>query len=439
MTVKILLIGKTARADCIAEAIKKSAQKVELYSYMDAKNPGVIKKSAKFKFGDTLDFENVKKFASENKVDFAFLGPDDPIAIGAADELERIGIPSIGPKKELAKLESSKSFARELIIKYKIPGNPKFKIFENIEGIKEFIESLNGFVIKPDGLTGGKGVKVQDDHLKDVNDAIKYCKEVLGKHPRVIVEEKLEGEEFSLQSLTDGVNVVDCVVAQDHKRAYENDTGPNCGGMGSYSCENHLLPFLKKKDLQTAHEISVKVAKALLEETGEKYKGVLYGGFILTKDGVKIIEYNSRFGDPEVMNCLPILESDFVDACYGVIENNLKQKHLEFAKKATVCKYVVPKGYPENPVRSAVVDISKIESKRVNVYYGAVNEENGKLLMTGSRAISIVGIGNTLSDAEQKAQHAIETVKGEIFYRKDIGTAKLIEKRVQHMKQILGK
>lgn len=439
MTVKVLLIGKTARADCIAEAIKKSNQNVELYSYMDAKNPAVMKKSEKFEFGDTLDFENVKKFASENKVDFAFLGPDDPIAMGIADELESIGISSVGPKKELAKLESSKSFARELIRKYNIPGNPKFEIFEQIEGIKEFIESLSGFVVKPDGLTGGKGVKVQGDHLKDVTDALKYCEEILQKHPRVIIEEKLEGEEFSLQSLTDGVNVVDCVVVQDHKRAYEDDKGPNCGGMGSYSCENHLLPFLEKKDLQDAHEISVRVAEALLKETGERYRGVLYGGFILTKDGVKVIEYNSRFGDPEVMNCLPILESDFVDACYGVIENNLKQDHLKFANKATVCKYVVPKGYPENPSRGAVVDISAMNSDGVNVYYGAVNEENNELKMTGSRALAIVGIGNTLSEAEQKAQKAIETVKGEIFYRKDIGTAPLIEKRVLHIKQILGK
>ena len=439
MTIKVLLIGKTARADCIAEAIKKSNSNVELYSYMDAKNPAVMKKSEKFKLGDTLDFENVKKFASENKVDFAFIGPDDPIAMGIADELETIGVPSVGPKKELAKLESSKSFARELIRKYKIPGNPEFEIFENMKGIKEFIDSLNGFVVKPDGLTGGKGVKVQGDHLQSVGDALKYCEEVLQTHPRVVIEEKLEGEEFSLQSLTDGVNVVDCVVAQDHKRAYENDEGPNCGGMGSYSCEKHLLTFLETKDLQDAHELSVKIAEALLKETGERYKGILYGGFILTKDGVKIIEYNSRFGDPEVMNCLPILESDFIDACYGVIENNLKREHLKFANKATVCKYVVPKGYPENPSRGAVVDISKMNSESVNVYYGAVNYENNELKMTGSRALSIVGIGSTLSEAEQKAQTAIETVKGEIFYRKDIGTPALIQKRVNHMKQLLGK
>lgn len=439
LAVKILLVGKTARADCIAEALKKSARNTELYSYMDIKNPAVIKKSKKFEYGNTLDFEKIKKFASENKVDFAFLGPDDPIAMGLADALENIKIPVVAPKKELARLESSKSFARELMQKYKIRGNPKFKIFDNTSGIKEFLGTLQGFVIKPDGLTGGKGVKVQGDHLKDAQEAFKYCEEVLKKHPRVVIEEKLEGEEFSLQSLTDGKNVVDCVVAQDHKRAYEDDKGPNTGGMGSYSCEDHLLPFLKKKDLEEAHEISVKIAEALLKEKGERYKGVLYGGFMLTKNGVKAIEYNSRFGDPEVMNCLPILETDFVDACYAVIENNLKQKHLKFAKKATVCKYLVPKGYPENPAKGREVDISGLKAGSVNVYYGAVNEENGKLLMTGSRALAIVGIGNNLSEAEQKAQKAIQTVKGEIFYRKDIGTEKLINKRIEHMKQVLNK
>ena len=438
MGVRVLLIGKTARSHCIAEALKKSEQNVELYSYMDTKNPGVLKLSEKLEVADTLDFVKVKEFAEEVRPDFAFLGPDDPIAAGAADILEDMEIPSIGPKKELAQLESSKSFARELLAKYCSSANPDFEIFESIDGVEEFIETLDGFVIKPDGLTGGKGVKVQGEHLQGVDDAVKYCEEVLKTHTQVIVEEKLEGEEFSLQSLTDGENVVDCVVAQDHKRAYEDDKGPNTGGMGSYSCENHLLPFLEKKHLEEAHNISVEVAEALLKETGERYKGVLYGNFMLTNKGLKIIEYNARFGDPEAMNVLPILETDFVEACYAIIENRLKPGHLQFADKATVCKYIAPKGYPENPAKGKEVDISELNAGDVNVYYGAVNEKGGKLRMTGSRALAIVGIGNNLAEAERKAQRAIETVKGEVFYRKDIGTAKLVEKRVRHMKDVLG-
>jgi phosphoribosylamine--glycine ligase len=281
-------------------------------------------------------------------------------------------------------------------------------------------------------LTGGKGVRVQGDHFNTEEEAVAYCKEVLETHASVIVEEKLDGEEFSLQCLTDGKTVVATPPVQDHKRAYEDDKGPNTGGMGSYSCENHLLPFLKKEHVKKALEITKKVAEAINQETGLYYKGVMYGGFILTKEGVKLIEYNARFGDPEAMNVLPLLKTDFVSLCQAIIVQELDRVKITFDKKATVCKYVVPDGYPDNPVKDEKIEVSKI--KKGNMYYASVEQKNDGLYMTGSRAIAFLGVGSNLEEAEKIAEEAVSNVKGKVFHRKDIGTKELIQKRIEHVK-----
>ena len=316
--VKVLLIGHGAREHCIAESFKDA----ELYAYMKSRNPGIMKLAISYKVGSYDDIDAIKNFASSIKPDFAFIGPEDPLDKGIVDALESIGIKSVGPRKELARLETSKSFTRLLMEKYNIPGLPKFEVFKSLEGIKDYLDELDEVVIKPDGLTGGKGVRVQGDHFETKKEALNYCAEVLKTHSAVIIEEKLEGEEFSLQTLTDGSSFLNFPLAQDHKRAYEDDKGPNTGGMGSYSCADHLLPFLSKDDLMYASEITKKVAYAIEKEIGYKYKGVMYGGFILTPKGVKLLEYNARFGDPEVMNVLPLLKNNFVEICQAVIDES---------------------------------------------------------------------------------------------------------------------
>ena len=223
---------------------------------------------------------------------------------------------------------------------------------------------------------------------------------------------------------------------QDHKRAFDGDKGPNTGGMGSYSCENHLLPFLKKEHIDKAIEITKKVAKAINEETGQFYKGVMYGGFILTKKGIRLIEYNARFGDPEAMNVLPLLKTDLAGICHAIITQELSRVKVEFEKKATVCKYVVPEGYPDNPMKG--IEIKVANSSKAKVYYGSVEQKNGSLYMMGSRAVGFVGIGDNLEEAEKIAEEGANSAKGRIFHRKDIGTKELIQKRVAHIKRILG-
>jgi len=433
--VNVLLVGNAAREHTLAEAIAKSRHRPVLFSYMKANNPGISELSKKSMIGDYSELEAIKAFAKTNKIDFAVVGPEDPLGQGVVDALEIVGISSFGPRKQLAQLETSKSFTREILTKYNIPGNPKYRIFSSLSGIGEFLESLDGSVIKPDGLTGGKGVRVQGEHYETTEEALAYCEEVLADHPTVIIEEKLVGEEFSLQCITDGVTVVATPPVQDHKRAYEGDTGPNTGGMGTYSFEDHLLPFLSQSEVNEGLEITRKVARALFEETGVMFKGVMYAGLIATKDGVKLVEYNARFGDPEAMNTIPILKTDFVDLCRAVIDMNLDEISVEFEKKATVCKYAVPEGYPDSPVKNKKVVLADSIAKK---YYASVDKKSDGLYMTGSRAIAFVGIADTIAEAEQIAEQAVSKVKGPVFHRKDIGTKPLIEKRIEHMKKIRG-
>lgn len=435
--IKILLVGHSARAHVIAETLKKNKD-ARLFSFMKSKNPGIAALSEQVKVGSYSDLDGVKKFAEKNDIDFAFIGPEDPLNEGVVDKLQEIGIGSIGPTKLLARLETSKSFARELLEKYDIDGNPMFNVFnkDNFGGIKDFFNEIEDIVVKPDGLTGGKGVRVQGDHFETKEEAIEYCKEVLETHPAVVVEEKLDGEEFSLQCLTDGKTVVVTPPVQDHKRAYDGDKGPNTGGMGSYSCENHLLPFLKKQDVDKALKIIQKTVDAIHEETGIYYKGVIYGGFILTKEGIKLLEFNARFGDPEAMNVLPLLKTDFVSICQAIIVQELDRIEVEFEKKATVCKYIVPEGYPDNPLKNEKIEAGVPE--KAKMYYASVDEKKDGLYMTGSRAIAFLGIGDNVEEAEKIAEDATGSVKGKVFHRKDIGTKELIEKRVEHIKSITG-
>jgi len=438
--IRILLIGNGAREHVIAETVKRSAHNIALFSCMKSNNPGIASLSDDVLVGSYDDREEIVEFAKGKGVDFAIIGPEDPLNNGIVDFLKKEGIPSVGPTKSLARLETSKTFTRNLLEKYDIPGNPLFRTFSSIEGIEKFIGGLEGVVVKPDGLTGGKGVMVQGDHFQTKAEALEHCRKILEEHSSVMVEEKFEGEEFSLQCLCDGITVVATPPVQDHKRRFVGDKGPNTGGMGSYSIEDHSLPFLKKEDVAEGLAITRRVAQAIHKETGEYYKGIMYGGFIVTRQGVRLLEYNARFGDPEAMNILPLLKTDFVDICRAVIDGTLKDLNIEFEKKATVCKYIVPKGYglpadhPDAGSTSSKIEVP--DTGNVKLYYSSVDKREDGLYMTSSRAIGIVGIADTLGRAEEIAEGAIASIKGPIDHRPDIGTQALIDKRIQHMKEI---
>jgi phosphoribosylamine--glycine ligase len=436
----ILLVGNGAREHAMAEAILRSGENPRLFSFMKANNPGIAALSEKIRQGSYSDLKAIVDFAKENKINFAVIGPEDPLNNGVVDALAAAGIPAIGPTGSLARLETSKSFTRNLVNKYNIPGNPRFKVFTDITGVEAFLNELESVVIKPDGLTGGKGVLVQGDHFATKLEALALCKQILAESNSLIVEEKFDGEEFSLQCLCDGKTVVGTPLVQDHKRRFDGDRGPNTGGMGSYSLPDHSLPFLKPSDIEEGLEITRQVAAALLKETGSLYKGVMYGGFIATKTGAKLLEYNARFGDPEAMNILPLLKTDFVEVCLHIIDGTLDQLKIEFEQKATVCKYVVPKGYglpadhPDAASSKAKIEVG--DTGKARLYYSSVDKKEDGLYLSSSRAIGIVGIADTLDAARKIAEEGVKAVKGPVAYREDIGTDALIQKRIDHMKKI---
>src|SRR5881296_1917306 len=343
---KVLVVGGGGREHAIVEALHRS--QADIYTAMSNQNPGIRRRSKDVLLGNVTDVERIVSWGKGHGIELAVIGPEAPLGNGITDALEAVAIPTVGPSREAAQLETNKEFTRTLMREHRIPGVPQFWAFDNLAGFEEFVNDSDfEFVIKPLGLTGGKGVRVWGDHFSTKAEALAYGSEILEKNiggtARFLIEEKLVGEEFSLQAFCDGRVLVPMPLAQDHKRAYEGDKGPNTGGMGSYSDADHRLPFLTIEDFDRALETMTKTVEAMASR-GTPFKGILYGGFMATKDGPKLLEFNVRFADPEAMNVLPIFEDDFLETCHGIVEGRLPSS-LRFAPRATVCKYVVPMGY----------------------------------------------------------------------------------------------
>ncbi|MBK2356059.1 phosphoribosylaminoimidazolesuccinocarboxamide synthase [Francisella hispaniensis] len=436
--VNILLVGSGSREHAIAEAVKRSAIANKLFCISTAINPGIDKIAQGYQIADICNCDQVLEYAKSQSIDIAIIGPEAPLEAGLADALKTAAIGVVGPTKKLAQLETSKGFTRDLIRDYGIGANPFFRKFNSMDGVEETLkEYQNQFVIKADGLCGGKGVLVWGDHLHSLDEAIRHCQSLVDAGKEFVIEEKLVGQEFSLISFTDGKNFIHMPAVQDHKRAHEGDKGPNTGGMGTYSDANHSLPFLSDSDITIAKEINEKVAKALADKFGEPYQGILYGGFMATKDDTKVIEYNARFGDPEAMNLLTLLETDFVEIAQAITQGTLDKVKAKFKNQASVCKYLVPLGYPNQSVKNFEIDISQCPDN-VELFLGAVDYKDGKLIGTGSRAIAVLGLGDTIAEAEQKAENAVKNIYGKLFHRPDIGTKELINKRIKHMNLLRG-
>ncbi|MHA2390451.1 MAG: phosphoribosylamine--glycine ligase [Promethearchaeota archaeon] len=436
--VNCLIVGHGAREHVVGETLVKGG--ANLFSFMSFKNAGLEDLSKSIKIHSETDFQEIITFSKQHNIDFAVIGPEAPLVVGIVNALEKGGIPCVGPKIEAAQLEGSKVFMRGLLEKYKIQSNVESTMFGSMEGVESYIKDMGeeNIVVKPEGLTGGKGVKVYGDHLFSKKDILDYCNELVDKKDRFLLEEKCDGEEFTLQAFVDGKKVIGSPLVQDHKRAYEDDKGPNTGGMGSYSMENHLMPFFTQEDVNEALEDMRKTVAAVKADTGVEYKGFLYGQFMKTAKGIKLIEFNSRWGDPEAMNVLPLLKGNFVDICWAIINGNLSDDY-EFDKKATVCKYLAPEGYPVNPRKDEqiIIDKKKLEKIGAKYYYASVYREGSKVYTTTSRAMGILGISNSLEEAEKIAESGVGCIKGKLFHRKDVGTRKLLQKRIDHMNHLI--
>jgi phosphoribosylamine--glycine ligase len=433
----ILVIGSGAREHAIVKTLHRSQQAISLYCYGTAINPGINELTTQYCAGDITDCAAVLAVAKQWGIDLAIIGPEAPLEKGMADGLWEAGIPTIGPKKALAQIETSKEFARDLMHKYRIPGLPRYKKFAVLDDVDAFLNELGegNYVIKANGLMGGKGVKVAGEHLHSLAEAKRFCQEILDKKQTILIEEKLVGQEFSFMCFADGERLIPMPLVQDHKRAYNGDLGPNTGGMGSYSDTDHSLPFLSPKEVQAALTINNAVFHALSTECSEKYIGILYGSFIATKNGIYVIEFNARFGDPESLNVLSILESDFVVLCQAMINGNLTEDKAKFSRQATVCKYAVPEGYPDAPKTNFVVDFSKVECQ-TNLYLASVGQIENQVLAMGSRTAAYVGIADSIFAAEMHAENEVSLIEGPLFHRQDIGTQQLIQQRIDHMLRV---
>ena len=429
MDMKILVVGGGGREHAIAAALARNRKSV-IYSVMAKKNPGISKLAKMVLLCRETDVTRIVVFAKENGIEYAFIGPESPLEAGIVDALESVNIPCVGPTRAAARIETDKGFCRGLMEEHQIDGCPKYRLCRNSADAIAFINDHDGdLVIKPVGLTGGKGVKIMGEQV-DRAGAIAYAAQIKGS---IILEERLIGEEFTLQAFVDGTHLIPMPLVQDHKRAFDGDAGPNTGGMGSYTMPDHMLPFVTGTEYTRAFGIMQATVDALAK-TGHPYKGILYGQFMNTAKGPKVIEFNARFGDPEAMNVLSLLTSDLSEIMKRITSGTLSSAQVTFEKKATVCKYIVPEGYPDAPHAGDPIHVGEMNG--AITYYANVEERDGSLVTLTSRTLAFVGKGDTLEAAECIAERAAASVKGFVRYRKDIGTDKLLSQRIAHMKEL---
>lgn len=427
---RVLIVGEGAREHIIAERL---AQDSDVYAVMSRKNPAIARLSKKYWIADTTDPYAVGK-AIDVSVDLAFASPDAVLAAGVSDALAAKGILMASPLKAAARIEWDKGFMRSLMERHKIPGSPRHRVVHEDGDAISAIREYGMVAIKPLGLTGGKGVKVSGDHFRTMEEKFAYAQELIQKDGSVLIEEKLIGEEFTLQAFCDGNGLAFMPPVQDHKRAFMNDEGPNTGGMGSYS-SGALLPFMSESDLGHAQSIMRAVVHAMKKD-GDPFTGVLYGQFMITSGGPRVIEFNSRFGDPEAMNVLALLKGSLSDMFLSMAEGKLGRP--EFSGECTVVKYLVPDGYPAKSAAGAEVRVDEgaLGKAGARIYYASVYEKDGKILTTSSRTFGILGMGKRLQDAEASAEKGCGCVSGQVWHRSDIGTAPLVQKRIDHMKEL---
>lgn len=405
---KILVIGKGGREHALADAAYKSKD-VDIV-YTAPGNVGMEDISTRVNI-EANDIDTLVKFAKAEEIDLTIVGPEDTLSLGVVDAFEKEGLKIWGPNQKAAKVESSKDFAKKIMAKYNIP-TAAYETFDNYEDAKAYVEKQGApIVVKEDGLKAGKGVTV----ATSIDEAIEALDIAFAiPNNSVVIEECLVGFEFSLMSFVCDDIVVPMEIAQDHKCAFDGDKGPNTGGMGVYSP-------VKKITFEIIEEAMEKVmrpmAKAMVEE-GCPFTGFLYGGLMLTDDGVKTIEFNARFGDPEAEVILPRLKSDFVQTILDVMEH--KEVDLEWDDKVTLGVVMASDKYPASSTKDAVIEgIEDVESK---IYHMGTDLKDGKLVSAGGRVLIVVASADTIEEAYDKAYADVHKIKcDKLFYRNDIG------------------
>ena len=408
----VLVVGSGGRCHAIVDALSRSKQVDKIYCAPG--NAGIALQAECVAIKDT-DVAGLKAFATEKGIDLTVVGPEASLAVGVVDEFRASGLRIFGHTKSATRIESSKEFAKQLMAKYDIP-TAAYEAFDEYEAAKAYVEQKGApIVLKYDGLAAGKGVVVAMT-LEEADEALRdmLLDESFGKG-RVVIEEYLEGPEFSLMCFVRGGELHPMPLAQDHKRAFDGDKGPNTGGMGAYT----HLPFIMEEDLTYAMERVMRpTAEAMIQE-GCPLSGVLYGGLMKTPQGIKVIEFNARFGDPETEVVLPLIESDIYDI-FSAVADGVEAAEPQWSSDATLGIVLASKGYPGSYDKGAV--IRNTEAVDAKVYHMGTARKDGELVTAGGRVMFVVAKAATLEQAHAKAMQEVAKIECDnLFYRKDIG------------------
>ncbi|MFU0782938.1 MAG: Phosphoribosylamine-glycine ligase [Thermoanaerobacterium thermosaccharolyticum] len=412
----VLVIGGGGREHAIVKKINESKKVKKIYC---VPGNGGISDIAECVDINVSDVDKLKRFALDNNIDLTVVGPEVPLMKGIVDEFENSGLRVFGPKRDAAAIEGSKYFTKLLLHKYNIP-TARFKAFDRYDAALNYLKDIwFPVVIKADGLAQGKGVFLVDN-FKDAKESL----DVLMKEKRfgssgdtVIIEEMLFGKEVSVLAFTDGNTIVPMVSAMDYKRIYDGDKGPNTGGMGNIAPN----PYFDDKMLDVVVKTILKPVIDSLKKEGILYKGVLYAGLILTKDGPKVLEFNARFGDPETQVVLPLLKTDIVDIIEAIIDEKLNTVKIEWEDKKAVCVVASSEGYPGE--YKTGFDITGLEDvDGVFVYHAGTTKSNGKYKTSGGRVLEVTALGDTYDDARRKAYNELKKIHFDgMYFRNDIG------------------
>ncbi len=437
---KVLLVGDGARENALAKALGDSPKGYRVYAISSYVNPGikevVERTGGEYIVGKPTSPESVREAIRRVNPDFGVIGPEDPLFNGVADEFRKEGIPVVGASKNCSMIEKSKAWMRELMWKYEIPGRLRFKTFASIEDAAKFILEYGGSVaIKPAEQVGGKGVKVVADlqaYLsKDKRDALSKGVSHIGSYAKgdvkIIIEEKVDGPEYTLHVLSDGYTTLPLPLAQDYKNAYAYGVGPETGGMGSISGPGKLLPFITEEEYERSYEIVKKTIEAIEDTFKEKYVGIISGQMMLTGLwGPTIIEYYSRLGDPEASAIIPRIESDFGEVLEFTATGHLSRVNLKVKETPSVVRAVAPRGYPLDKEMASgkriELDLKRMREEGCEVFFGSVALEGGSLVTKGSRALELVVVDD-FPNADKKLNKCFSMIRSEVplIYRPDIG------------------
>ncbi len=432
---KVLVVGSWAKEQITIENIKQDSR-IKVYAYLDTRNPGIMAIADGYRVGDLKDIKNINDYALEKEIDLVLITTASPLQAGLVDLLEDNNIPVFGPRKCCARLESDKSFARRLVRKIAPEVIPEYKVFRIPEKAIDYAKKLNWQVaVKPIGLTDGLGVKVYGNQLKTPDEVRKYIhliheKQISG-HSKVIIEEKLQGEEFTIQTLVFNDKLITTPAVQDFKKLLPGDRGPNTASMGSYSASGFLLPFMQESDYHEAVEVMQKTVIALQKEADCNVSGFLYGQFMLTEQGIKLIEYNFRPGDPEWMNTLRVLRNNIAKMVFDFMHG--KDIKGQFLPNTTLCKYLVPDDYPRlaNQILNIQIDKELLRQNNTSLYYSCGLDDSSQLRVGDERGVALLTDAPSLKKANEQIEGALRGINGYYYYRADIGDEQVIKKKMQ--------